>query len=78
MDVHMLSLVPSTTFLEQPSYFTKPPFLWVKYESPPLFSWVRGCGGGGRGKILKIQTLLYKGGEFQLWTRLLISFSQDF
>ena len=39
---------------------------WVKPE-PPFF-------GGG---ILKIWTLLYKGGESQLWTRLLISFSQD-
>ena len=32
------------------------------------------CVWGG----MKFQTLLYKGGELQLWTHLLISFSHDF
>ena len=52
--------------LKQPPYFTKPHFLWVKSEPPLLF-----------GKISKIQTFFYKGGELQLWARLLISFSPD-
>ena len=52
--------------LKQPPYFTKPHFLWVKSQPPLLF-----------GKISKIQTFFYKGGELQLWARLLISFSPD-
>ena len=61
-------------FVNQPTYFTKPRFLWVKSESPPFF-----LGGGGEGGgFLKIQIPLYKGEEFQLLTRLLITSNHYF
>ena len=63
------------TFLKQPPYFTKSLFLQGKPEDP---IYVLLDVGGGWGEILKTYTLLYKGGEFQLSTRLLISFSHDF
>ena len=43
-------------FLKQPPYFTKIPFLWVKSEPPFLEE-----------EGLKIQTLLYKGGDIHIF-----------
>ena len=45
----------------------------IRFNKINVFIW-----NTKNGKILKIQPILYEGWEFQLWTRLLISFSHGF